>query len=114
MNTPAGIVPCETVREADMRPNWHAECDKFMARYPAQEVPLTRGAPEALDRICTAGDGNLHHDNQWGICECLSAAPAARKYGRSAACIGSGLNRHGYLLMQVRAELSTEMMLRAN
>jgi hypothetical protein len=41
-------------------------------------------------------------------------APAARKYGTSAACIGSGLNRHGQLLMQARAELSTEMMLRAS
>jgi predicted NAD-dependent protein-ADP-ribosyltransferase YbiA (DUF1768 family) len=59
-------------------------------------------------------DGNLHHDNQWGICECLSVAPAARKYGTSAACIGTGRNRHGQLLMQVRGELSTEMMLRAS
>ena len=50
-------------------------------------------------------DSNLYHDNQWGICDCLSVAPAARKYGTSAACIGSGLNRHGQLLMQVRAEL---------
>jgi predicted NAD-dependent protein-ADP-ribosyltransferase YbiA (DUF1768 family) len=45
--------------------------------------------------------------------ECPRAAPAERKYGTSAACNGTGLNRHGHLLMQVRDELYFESMLGA-
>ena len=104
-----------TIRACDMRPNWNAECDKYMLDILRKKFH----SPEWTRRLLSTGsallvDGNLYHDNQWGICECLSAAPAARKYGTSAACIGSSLNRHGHLLMQVRAELSTEMMLRAS
>jgi predicted NAD-dependent protein-ADP-ribosyltransferase YbiA (DUF1768 family) len=102
------------IREWDMRPNWHADSDKFLLEILRNKFHSREWGRRLLETgSAMLVDGNLHHDNRLGICECLRAAPSERKYGTSAACNGTGLNRHGHLLMQVRDELRVEAMLGA-
>jgi predicted NAD-dependent protein-ADP-ribosyltransferase YbiA (DUF1768 family) len=67
-----------TIRETDMRPNWNAECDKYMLDILRKKFH----SPEWTRRLLSTGsdllvDGNLHHDNHWGICDCLSVADSS-------------------------------------
>jgi predicted NAD-dependent protein-ADP-ribosyltransferase YbiA (DUF1768 family) len=71
-------------------------------RYSATWIP----AEQLLNTVAALMvNGNINHDNYWGICRCLSTPSEERKYGTSAACNCSGLNRLGHLLVIVRDDL---------
>jgi predicted NAD-dependent protein-ADP-ribosyltransferase YbiA (DUF1768 family) len=65
--------------------------------------------PLLHDVLLSTGDSpiiyaNVAHDNLWGVCHCNTAPVATRKYGVGVRCTGTGENRIGEILMQVRHE----------
>ena len=65
--------------------------------------------PLLHDVLLSTGDSpiiyaNVAHDNLWGVCHCNTAPVATRKYGVGVRCAGTGENRIGEILMQVRHE----------
>jgi hypothetical protein len=54
------------------------QCDKYMLDILRKKFH----SPEWTRRLLSTGsallvDGNLHHDNHWGICDCLSVADSS-------------------------------------
>lgn len=94
------------ISKFDIRKDWEAVKDQVMldvlrakfANGLMREQLLNTGAALLVN-------GNIHHDNYWGVCRCLSTPSEERKYGTFAACNGTGLNRLGHLLVIVRDEL---------
>ena len=89
-----------------IRKDWHEVKDQVML-----DVIRAKFANGVLrEKLLNTGDaflveGNIHHDNYWGVCKCLTTPFEERKYGTKEGCNGTGLNRLGQLLMQVRDEL---------
>lgn len=54
--------------------------------------------------VKTLSFGNLHHDNHWGNCRCLTTDPAKLKYGTRTRCAKPGNDLLGKILMRVREE----------
>jgi ribA/ribD-fused uncharacterized protein len=90
-----------------MRPDWDAvQFDvmtdimrsKFSMPDLRRELLATRDAEIVYE--------NSFHDNVWGACLCRSLPANDLKYGRKSGCTGSGNNRLGQILIQVRLECS--------
>jgi predicted NAD-dependent protein-ADP-ribosyltransferase YbiA (DUF1768 family) len=65
--------------------------------------------PELQAQLANLGDaelvnGNTHHDNVWGVCQCQTAAPMKRACGVNPLCTGHGSDHLGHILMRVAQE----------
>jgi hypothetical protein len=82
------------ISKFDIRKDWESVKDQVMldvlrakfANGVMREQMLNSGAALMVN-------GNIHRDNYRGICRWLSAPSEEWKYGTSAACNGTGLNR---------------------
>lgn len=92
-----------------IRPDWDQIKEQVMSYLLARKFDV----PELRERLLETGqaeliDGNLHHDNWWGDCQCTVARVDERKYGQKQSCHMKGQNRLGHLLMTLRTLLAQQ------
>jgi ribA/ribD-fused uncharacterized protein len=89
-----------------VRPDWDQIREQVMLYLLMRKFEI----PELRAKLLQTGnaeliEGNLHHDNDWGDCQCTVAKPDERRYGQKQGCHMRGKNKLGKLLMAVRTGL---------